>query len=98
MKSHLEQLYDTLRATPGAEERLLVRFKQINWVDMNENATAQELIENALNRIKYDATKYSVFIDTLRKMAGVDQVVSSIEGNLKVNLFCMIIMLSTYLL
>ena len=82
MQSHFTQLYDTLRATPGAEEGLLVRFKEINWVDINEKATVQELIENALNRIKYDATKYTVFIDILKNMAGTDQVVSSIEGKM----------------
>ena len=74
------QLRDTLKATPGAVDDLLVRFKQIEWMGINEKATADQLIENALNKIKYDATKYTVFIDMLKNMAGTDQVVPSIEG------------------
>ena len=81
MQSNLTRLRDTLEATPGAVDDLLVHFKQAGWVGISKNATAQQLIENALNRMKYDAPKYTVFIDMLNKMAGMDEVVSSIiEG------------------
>ena len=79
MQSNFAQLRDTLTATPGAEKALLALYKQSNWIAASEKATADELIENALNKIKYDTTKYTVFIDMLNKTAGMDQVVSSIN-------------------
>ena len=85
MQSNIAQLRDTLRATPDAEEALLVLFKQNNWIAITAKATAHELIEHALNQIRYDATKYFVFIDMLNEMVGMDLIVILIEGKAKLN-------------
>ena len=73
-----------------------MHFKQVGWIGSSKKATAQELIDTALNRIKYDATKYTVFIDILKGMAGMDQIVPSIEG--KANLYKSIIIMVCYIL
>ena len=62
-----------------------MHFKQIEWIGISEKGKAQELIEIAVKQIEYDATKYKMFIDMLKKIAGMDQVVQSIEGKANTN-------------
>ena len=78
---HLKQLTESLRAIPGAEEALLVEFKQKSWVGIAIRATAKQLLDLALVRIRKDVRECRVFIDMLNNIEGMDQVVSSIESN-----------------
>ena len=80
----MKQLVDTLTATPGAENDLLVHFKQKGWVDITAKATAEQLITKALNDIKCIVGRYRDFIDMLNEMAGMKEVASSIEGNITI--------------
>ena len=77
---HLSQLTERFKALPGAEEALLVQFKQKRWVAITITATANELIVLALDRIKEDVQDYRVFIEILDNIEGMDSFVSSING------------------
>ena len=80
--SHLEALTTTLRIIPGAEDSLLLKFQERLWLAIGAGASAKELVTLALNRIKNDVKDYDVFINMLRYITGMEQVVNTIEGTL----------------
>ncbi|CAI8054138.1 hypothetical protein GBAR_LOCUS29582 [Geodia barretti] len=62
----------------GAEKGLLTQYKSHGWVDQLANMKADELITNALTKIEIKVENYDVFIEMLRKIKGIKDVVDMI--------------------
>ena len=80
--SHLEALTTALRVRPGAESSLLLKFKELSWLPIGTEASANELVTLALNRIENDVRDYDVFVRMLRNTAGMEQMVNTFAGKL----------------
>ena len=65
----------------GAEKSLLTQYKSHGWVDQLANMKADELITNALTKIEIKVENYDVFIEMLRKIKGIKDVVDMIIGS-----------------
>ena len=59
---------------------LLWKFKMEKWIANRATATANELVELALNRIKDQVTDYDVFIRMLKDMPGVKSIADQITS------------------
>ena len=79
--SHLEALTTALRVTPGAEISLCLKFKELSWLPIVAEASANELVTLALNRIENDVRDYDVFIYMLRNITGMEQMVDIFAGS-----------------
>ena len=61
-------------------EPLLQKFKMAKWIALGATATANELVELALDRIKNQVTDYDVFIRMLKSMPGVEPIAVQMIG------------------
>ena len=59
---------------------LLQKFKMEKWIALGATATANELVELALDRIKNQVTDYDVFIRMLKSMPGVEPIAVQMIG------------------
>ena len=75
----LETLTKRLR-TAKEVETLLQKFTMEGWIAGGAEATANELVLLALNRIQTRATDYDVFIRMLRSMPGVESLAKQMIG------------------
>lgn len=91
--SHFQQLKNSLRVTPGAEEELLGLFKINEWISFTATATAEQLISLALNRIKNDVNNFKVFIDMLKSITGLKELALGIQSRAKGKLIIIIVMM-----
>ena len=80
--NHLEALTTALRVTPGAESSLRLKFQELSWLPIGAEASANELVPLALNRIENDTSDYEMFINILRNITGMEQLVNTITGKL----------------
>ena len=71
-----------LEALTGAEDSLLMKFKELSWLPIGAEASANELVTLALNRIVNDVRDYDVFVHMLRDIAGMERMVTTIAGKL----------------
>ena len=69
-----------LKSTPGATDKLTLKYKQEEWMDITENPTEDQLVTLALQRIKQDPKQYDMFIDMLRSISGMDLTVDRITS------------------
>ena len=76
--SHLEDLTTALRVTSGAEISLLMKFQELSWLPIGAEASAKELVTLALNRIDNDVRDYDVFVNMLKNVTGIGQMVNKI--------------------
>ena len=76
-----QDILETALRGAGAEKSLLTQFKSHGWVDQLANMKADELITNALTKIEIKVENYDVFIEMLRKVKGIKDVVDMIIGS-----------------
>ena len=75
----LQVLTERLQLTKQVEP-LLQKFKMEKWIALGATATANELVELALDRIKNQVTDYDVFIRMLKSMPGVEPIAVQMIG------------------
>ena len=73
-------IVEALRGTPGATGRLTTEFEQKSWLAVNENPTEDRLVNAVLARIKLKPANLTTFIDMLKKVNGLDEIVEILEG------------------
>ena len=79
--SIMDDIISTLKATPGATDKLTGKYKQEGWMAFTENPTEDKLVSLALRRIKQDPNQYDLFIDMLRCIKGMDITVNKITSS-----------------
>ena len=82
----LQVLTEYLQHTK-VEETLLQKFKMQRWIAVGATATANELVELALNRIKNQVADYYVFIKSL---PGVESIADEMIGTHSHVLVCFV--------
>ena len=52
----------------------------MGWLENTEQPTEDELVRQALQRIKINPNQYEIFLTMLRNIKGLDLIVSTITG------------------
>lgn len=80
--THLHEITEQLKLTPGAKDALTQKYQQREWIPIAENPNEDDLIKLALGRISTDVDDFNVFIDTLNSTVGMDNIVTKILSTL----------------
>ena len=78
--SRIPQMTQLLEVTPNATENLKLQYQSRNWIGVPATATAKQLVDIALVRIQQDATQHKVFSEILSSVAGLQVIVTALEG------------------
>ena len=65
---------------PGARHSLLVQFQEQSWLAIGVEASVNDLMSVALNRIENDVKDYEMLLKIFKNIPGMDQVVKRITG------------------
>ena len=63
---------------PSAQAKLILHYKEKEWLGIIDKPNADEIVTFALGRIKQDPNQYDVFLGMLRKIEGMDLIVKQI--------------------
>ena len=89
VKSQLVSVIHLLKATKHARKALTLHYKQEGWLEMTEYPTEDELVTQALVRMKNDSSQYDTFIQMLNTIQGLDMIVKAITyGHGKIVVQC----------
>lgn len=72
VKTNMEKLIRTIRATKDAGKTLRIKFISAGWFDPNATSDAFSLIQKALNKIENDPAQYGTFYDMLKDIPELD--------------------------
>ena len=75
----LQMLTERLQCAKEVET-LLQKFEMQTWIAVGTTATANDLVQLALSRIKDQVTDYDVFIEMLKSMPGVKSIADQMIG------------------
>ena len=79
VKSQLVTIVRLLKARKDARLTLTRHYKQEGWLEMTENPTEDELLTNALVRMKDNSSQYDKFLAMLLETEGLDMIVNAIK-------------------
>ena len=81
LKENMSTVTDTIEVVLTAKESLITKFKESAWMSTTvKSASASSLVSLALNRIKIDVNDHLKFVDMLRGITGMDQIVAILNG------------------
>ena len=63
----------------GAQEALTRQYKQAGWLQPTAKPKVDELLSQALVRMRGNPSQYDKFLSMLRAIEGLDQIVKAIE-------------------
>ena len=78
VKSQLVKVISLLKSTKHACKALTLHYKQEGWLEMTEYPTEDELVTQALVRMKDDSSQYDKFLNMLRAIEGLDVIINAI--------------------
>lgn len=88
VKENMERFIETIESVQNAVERLTTKFKEAGWLATHaNNITANNLIIQVLNRINNDANEHKVFLQMLRGIPGMNQIVTRMNGMFHMHLY-----------
>ena len=67
-----------LKTTQGAQKALTQHYIQNGWLDNTQNPSEDELVRQALQRIKIDPSQYDMFLNMLHAIKGLDIMVKAL--------------------
>ena len=76
-------LIKTIESTPESLIDLKRKFITKTWLNPRDEINANQLIRLALNRVETDVTNYDEFMEILKTVTGMDQIVGIIQNELK---------------
>ena len=85
VNQNMEVIKRAIDANPGVLGALTSQFMIHKWLDAqldSNNITTMKLIQLALNRIENDSSQHNQFIKMLKNITGLDQILSSLNGQL----------------
>ena len=73
---NLSTITNTLECNHKGKENLMIKFKEKEWIDPYvTECSEQELVLNVLRRIELDMHTLDEFIEMLRNIVGLEQIV-----------------------
>ena len=89
--SRLNSITESLKVNPSAKESLTQKYQERNWLDIVAKPTEEELVTQALSRIKTDVKQYTVFIAMLEQTTGMNIIVDQLKGIYNIKIFIIVI-------
>lgn len=80
VKENLCDITDALQCNQPASKKLKQKFKEEGWLESYGELKDDEISTLVLNRIKSNVSQFEVFISMLKDIAGMDLVVSKLNG------------------
>ena len=80
VRSNLSDIVRALQLTPSAKQTLRLKFIEKEWLGLHADPTEDVLVTQALGRIQSDVNQFEVFVEMLRDMEGMDQIVQNLAG------------------
>ena len=78
VKSHLVDITNLLKTTKGACEALTQHYIQNGWLDHTQTPTENEMVQQALQRMKLDSSQYDEFLKMLCAIKGLDLIIKDL--------------------
>lgn len=69
-----------LKANNAAKEALIVKYKELSWLDPTATLDETGLVTLVLDRISNDDRQYGIFIGMLKGIVGTDCIVEKLKG------------------
>ena len=81
VKENMQGFREAIQSIPDAVNCLTTKFMEAEWLPTHaREITANNLITQALIRIKNDADQHQVFLEMLGGIIGTDQIVTKLKG------------------
>ena len=77
----LDTCVRTIQVTKGAQEALTRQYREARWLGSIAKPSVDELLSQALVRMKGNPDQYHIFLSMLRAIEGLDLLVKAIEGD-----------------
>ena len=74
-----ETIVRCIKATPGAKQTIIRKFKEKSWLDPNTDCSEDNIVTCALARVEQNAIQFQDFVSILRGTTGMDDVVRRLE-------------------
>ena len=66
---------NTLKSDGGKKGTLTIKFREMSWIDLCSEPDEEELVRIVLVRIEEDVQTFRTFVDVLKRIEGMDQIV-----------------------
>ena len=76
----LDAITQVLNVNRDANQRLRQKFQKERWLSVGSDTGGEGLVTVALSRIENDAGQFQQFIDMLKDIDGMDQIVKKLTG------------------
>ena len=80
VRRQLDKCVETIQVTKGAQEALTTQYIQAGWLGLTAKPSVNELLSQALMRMKGNPDQYDKFLSMLRAIGGLDLIVKAISG------------------
>ena len=83
------RIIESLEATKTTR-KLAIKLQE-KWTGLTSNPTAEELVDNVLGRIKEDEEDFEIFVEKLKELGELDQLVANLEKTSKNPYHCRVV-------
>ena len=80
VRCQLAKCVETIQVRKDAQEALTTQYIQAGWLGLTAKPSVNELLNQALVRMKGNPDQYDKFLSMLCAIEGLDQIVKAIEG------------------
>ena len=71
-----------IKATPSAKETVFRKCKMASWIATDTDCPIDNLVDCVLQRIREDASEFSIFVKMLRDTTGMATLADKLEKNM----------------
>ena len=81
VKENMGNFITAIESIPRAVKSLTTKFQEAKWLGHSAGEiSADQLITQALDRIKIDAAEHRAFLDMLKSIEGTDLITQMLDG------------------
>ena len=77
---------NTLKSDGGKKGTLTIKFREMSWIDLCSEPDEEELVRIVLVRIEEDVQTFRTFVDVLKCMEGMDQILQMLTTSVTMEL------------
>ena len=68
-----------MQATPSMKETISSLFMEKEWIDIQAECSASDLVDCALEKIRQDPRQFSILVGMLRNTVGMQTIVENLS-------------------
>ena len=82
LQTNIYQVVHVIESVPKGNEALGMKFMEKGWIGVNARPDELSLVTVVLTRIELDTGEFDVFIDILKQVEGMDQIVKLLTNKM----------------